>query len=93
MDGTNSFGASDRSIYPVVRNSDCSIEVRRRWLKQENIREMRPDFDYIDAGGGDIAEWTSPVDSVYQIGPYTLSKHVLTVDERVVDRDFKVAET
>ena len=33
------------------------------------------------------------LDSVYQIGPYTLSKHVLTVDERVVDRDFKVAET
>ena len=79
MDGTNSFGASDRSIYPVVRNSDCSIEVRRRWLKQENIREMGPNFDYIDTGSVDMAEWTPSVELPYEIRLSTFSNWILMV--------------
>ena len=46
MDATSRFSVSNRYIHPFVRNSDCSLGVRRRWLKQENISEMGPDFDY-----------------------------------------------
>jgi hypothetical protein len=65
MDCANGLAASNRSIHPPLRNSNCSVRVRRRWLKQENIRKVGPDFDYIDPGSGYMAEWTSPLDLAY----------------------------
>lgn len=34
------------------------IVVWECWLKQENISEMGPDFDYIDWKSGVMVEWT-----------------------------------
>ena len=55
-------------IYPFVWNSDFSLGVRRRWLKLENISEIGPDYDYIDTGSAVMAECTSAIGSVYQVG-------------------------
>src|SRR5438045_3637927 len=48
-------------------------------LKQENIPEMGLDFDYIDADSGDMVEWTSAIDLVYQIGLFICSYRILIV--------------
>ena len=37
-------------------------------MKYEYISEMGPGFDYIDADSEDMVEWTSAIDSAYQVG-------------------------
>ena len=69
--------ASRLSIHPFVRNSDCSLGVHRRWLKQENISGTGPDFDYIDAESRVMAEWTSAINSAHQVGLITFLNDVL----------------
>src|SRR5205814_10233211 len=61
------FCQSPAFFYPFVWNSDCSLEVRRRWLQQENISEIGLDVDCIEAGSGVMAKWTSAIDSPYQV--------------------------
>ena len=68
MSDTIGFSMSNRSIHPLDRRPNCSLGLPRRWLKQEKIREMGPDFDYINADSGDMAGWKSAIDSGCKIG-------------------------
>jgi hypothetical protein len=59
------------SIGLFIHSYGILIVVRRcigAGRKQEKIREMGPDFDYIDADSEDMVEWTSSIDPACQVG-------------------------
>ena len=79
MNIASRFSISNRYIHPLVRGSNSSLRVLGRHLKQENLREVGPDFDDNSTTRHAIAKWLAPVDSRSRIGPSTLQNSVLNM--------------
>ena len=74
---------SPHRIGPSTHSKDVLIvdEGVCRWMFKNT--EIGHVFRHISTTRARTSKWTIPLDSAHQIGPSTLLKHVLTVDEGV----------
>ena len=86
MDGTIGFSTLNRSRNHLHWRSNCRW--RGPWLVFKN-RKVGYTFDGTRRTSRDTWEWMAPFDSAHQIGVYTFSRQVLTIDQGVCRWGFK----
>ena len=77
MDGTSGFAVSNRSIHPLIRDSDCSWGLFIGTLKNAAIKGISHVTIYISATSGRSTKWMAPADSQRRIGVTALLNDIL----------------